>query len=308
MGEALLIGVRFGMYLTLAALFGLAAFGIYGLRIQERGTAIALRLWLVPGAALGLIFSVVWLPLEASLMADLPLWPIDQGAVEALVADPSIGTAWSVRVAMLALAMLGATQARRSGIWLGVVTISSGAALASLAWTGHGAVDAGVVGWVHLIADIFHLISAGVWVGALLGLLLLACRSATRVNAAHLKLTHRVLLQFGAVGTVIVATLIITGLINSFMLVGLGNVITAATSRYGRLLIWKLAIFLIMLAIASLNRFWITPGFEQSVVTGNYRRSLMVLRTSLLVEIAFIVLIIAVVTLLGIETPPVSIS
>ena len=308
MGEMLLIGVRFGLYLALTALFGLAAFAIYGLQDQERKMAFPLRLWLLAGAALGLIFSAAWLPLEASLMADLPLWPIDPGAVEALVADPSIGTAWLLRVAMLTLALLGATRAGRSGIWLGVVAISSGAALSSLAWAGHGAVDEGAVGWAHLGADIFHLIAAGVWVGALLVLLLLSYRRAVRVDAAHLKLMHRVLHQFGAVGIGVVATLIITGLINSLMLVGIGNVTTIGTSRYGQLLLGKLAVFLTMLVIASLNRFWLTPAFEQSIANGNTTHSLMMLRTSLAVEAACIILILALVALLGIETPPGSIS
>ena len=42
MGDWSLIGVRFALYVTLAALFGLAAFSLYGLRARERGDALAL--------------------------------------------------------------------------------------------------------------------------------------------------------------------------------------------------------------------------------------------------------------------------
>ncbi|RST21095.1 copper resistance protein CopD, partial [Streptomyces sp. WAC04770] len=39
------IVVRFALYLVLAALFGLSAFSLYGLRADEREDAIALRPW-----------------------------------------------------------------------------------------------------------------------------------------------------------------------------------------------------------------------------------------------------------------------
>ena len=72
------------------------------------------------------------------------------------------------------------------GPWLGVVTIAAGLALSALAWTGHGAAGEGAIGWAHLLADILHLIAAGAWVGALIGLMLLVVRPAKRVDAAHL--------------------------------------------------------------------------------------------------------------------------
>mgnify|MGYP005994576647 CR=1 FL=1 len=43
MGDSSLIGVRFALYLTLAALSGLAAFSLYGLRARERDDALAPR-------------------------------------------------------------------------------------------------------------------------------------------------------------------------------------------------------------------------------------------------------------------------
>lgn len=59
MGDWSLIGVRFAIYLMLAALFGLAAFSLYGLREGERDDALALHVWLVASAALGMLFSAV---------------------------------------------------------------------------------------------------------------------------------------------------------------------------------------------------------------------------------------------------------
>ena len=193
MGDWSLIGVRFALYVTLAALFGLAAFSLYGLRARERGDALALRPWFIASAGLSLLFSGAWVVLMASSMAGTPAWPIDREAVGALLTGSAIGAAWKLRMVMVALAALAALVAGGRGIWLSIVALCSAVALATLAWTGHGAMDEAVMGWVHLIVDILHLIASGAWVGALLGLLLLVSRPAARVDAAHLGLNvvHR---------------------------------------------------------------------------------------------------------------------
>lgn len=79
------VAIRLALYLILAALFGLSAFSLYGLRLSEREDAIALRPWLTASAALGLLLSAVGLILMASAMAGSPFWPIDQAAVAALL-------------------------------------------------------------------------------------------------------------------------------------------------------------------------------------------------------------------------------
>ena len=190
--------------------------------------------------------------LMASSMAGTPAWPIDREAVGALLTGSAIGAAWKLRMVMVALAALAALVAGGRGIWLSIVALCSAVALATLAWTGHGAMDEAVMGWVHLIVDILHLIASGAWVGALLGLLLLVSRPAARVDAAHLGLTHRALHGFGAIGTVVVGTILVTGLVNGWMLVGIGNLATLPATLYGQLLIAKLALFVAMLGLASL--------------------------------------------------------
>lgn len=306
MADWSLIGVRFALYLTLAALFGLAAFGLYGLRKSERGDALALRPWLLASAVLSLLLSAAWVVLMASSMAGAPAWPIDREAVDALLTGSAIGAAWKLRIVMLVLAGLAALAAAGRGIWLGTVALCSAIALATLAWTGHGAMDEAAMGWLHLVADILHLVASGAWVGALLGLRLLVSRSAARVDASHLKLTHRALHGFGAVGTAVVGTIVVTGLVNGWMLVGIGNVAALPTTLYGQLLLAKLALFLAMLGLASLNRFRLTPAFERSVAAGDHGSALGALRASLGIETACVVAVLALVAWLGTLAPPAS--
>jgi len=306
MSDWSLIGVRFALYLALAALFGLSAFSLYGLRTGERGDALALRAWLVASAGLSLLLSIGWLVLMASSMAGTPLWPLDLEAISELLTGSAVGAAWKLRMAALAVGALAAVLAAGRGFWLLIVTLAAAVALATLAWTGHGAMDEGVSGWVHLAADILHLIASGAWVGALLGLVLLVSRPVRRVDAAHLALTHRALHGFGAVGTVVVGTIVITGLVNGWLLVGVGNVAALATTLYGQLLLAKLALFVAMLGLAALNRYRLTPAFECSIAGADHRGALGALRRSLAVETACIVMILGFVAWLGTLAPPAS--
>jgi putative copper resistance protein D len=295
-----LIAVRFGVYLTIGILFGLSVFGYSGLRLGERGNALALRGWLMASGVAGLVLSVGWLDLSASSMADVPFWPVDRSAIDAFLSAGAIGTAWQIRMVALLLALLAAIR----NSFLPFVVIASSVALATLAWTGHGSVDEGAIGWLHLSADILHLIASATWVGALLGLILLVIRPLAQVDLDHLELTHRALHGFGTIGTVVVVTLVLTGLVNSWLLVGFENVRSFLTTLYGQLLFAKLLLFGAMLALAALNRFRLTPAFELSIAKADHRGALVALRRSLALETTLVVVILGLVAWLGTLAPP----
>jgi len=171
-------------------------------------------------------------------------------------------------------------------------------------------VDLTIAPWVSSLPTIdlwlHDLLAAGAWTGALLGLILLVTRPAPRVDGPHLALTHRALHGFGTVGTIVVATLAVTGLINAWLLVGPGNIPALATTLYGQLLLAKLALFAAMMGLAALNRFRLTPRFETSIAAANHRVALGTLRRSLAVEAGCAVTILALVAWLGTLEPPVS--
>jgi putative copper resistance protein D len=301
-----LIAVRFALYVTLSGLFGLSAFSLYGLKAGERTGAITLRPWLVGSGLLGLLLSAIALALLAAAMAGAPPWPIDREAIGMLLTGSATGAAWETRMVALVVASIVALIAAGRAATLGMVALAAGIALATLAWTGHGAMDEGATGWVHLLADILHLLAAGAWIGALLGLTLLVTRAPGQVDATHLRLTHRALHGFGLVGTIVVGTIVVTGLVNGWLLVGAGNLVNLPSTRYGELLLVKLALFGAMLGLASLNRFRLTPAFERSIAAADHRGALGTLRRSLAVEAACAVAILALVSWLGTLEPPIS--
>ena len=301
-----LIAVRLALYLALSGLFGLSAFSLYGLHAGERSNALPLRPWLVGSGLAALLLSGIALALLAAAMAGAPAWPIDREAIGMLLTGTATGTAWQARMVALVVASVVALIAAGRAVRLGVVALSAGIALATLAWTGHGAMDDGARGWVHLLADILHLLAAGAWVGALLGLTLLVTRPADRVDAAHLRLTHRALHGFGLVGTIVVGAIVVTGLANGWLLVGLGNLPNLPFTLYGQLLLAKLALFGAMLGLASLNRFRLTPAFERSIAASNHRGAIGALRRSLAIETTCAVTVLALVAWLGTLEPPAS--
>lgn len=111
---------------------------------------------------------------------------------------------------------------------------------------------------------------------------------------------------FGTVGAIAVAALVVTGLVNAWLLVGPDRVAALGTTPYGQLLLAKLAMFAVMLGLAALNRFRLTPRFEASIAAADHRSAIGALRQSLAVETICIVVILALVAWLGTLEPPIS--
>lgn len=306
--DQLTIAVRLLLYLDLMVLFGVAAFDLYALRGAERvsGTLIASGS-LVAGASLGaVLLSLIGLATLAANLGDTSLTAIDREVLNALLFETSNGIAWQSRLAALAVAFGAAgllRNPRTATAGAALATATGGVALATLAWAGHGAAAEGGFGWLQLVADIFHLLAAGLWVGALVAMLLLVLRPAGTMHRDHLLATHRVLAGFSTIGTIVVGTLTVTGLINLAGTVGVDDLGALPLSRYGQLLIVKLALFAVMLALAASNRFRLVPAFETAMAEGEHAAALMALRRSLAVESLCAVAILALVAWLGTLDP-----
>src|SRR3546814_16044212 len=79
----------------------------------------------------------------------------------------------------------------------------------------------------------------------------------------------RALAWFATAGTVIVGLVIVTGIVNSYALIGPQNMSGLFQSAYGQLLLIKLVLFGLMLALAASNRFSLTPALATGIEDGN---------------------------------------
>lgn len=227
------------------------------------------------------------------------------GGILPLLAHTLYGNVWLLRMA-LALAMLvlllhglrsgqGARDGGRAGLLLGA------ALLGSVGLAGHAAAGEGVEFLLHSLADIFHLLAAGAWLGALPPLFL-ALRTYTGSDAQApvvREITHR----FSMLGLACVSTLLVTGAINTWILVG--GVPQLLGTAYGHLLLLKLSLLLPMLCIAAVNLMKINPQImaEPQARTGTLAGHAAMLSRNALIEALLGLAILAIVGYLG-STPP----
>lgn len=300
MNESINVALRLALYLDLMLLFGIAAFGLYGLRGQERisGAVLDFKSLLTITALLGLVLSVAAMACMAWAMSGAASWEEVWPHVEMMVSSTDVGWSWSLRIAALAVAALAVTLNHRwpgASLWL--VALGGLTALATLAWTGHGAMDEGERRTWHFTTDFLHLWAAGAWVGALAAFALLLHQTAP-----PLSIMSRALTGFETIGAVIVVLISVTGVVNYLFIVG-PNVDGLLDSTYGQLLVLKLALFAAMLVFAALNRFHLSPLLEQARQTGEQSTAINALRRSMVLELSVAVTILALVAWLGTLSP-----
>ena len=309
MSDSVSIALRFGLYVDLMLLFGLALFGLYSLKGQERisGAALPFRSMLVGTAVLGVLFSVASMVVMASAMSGESDFAELRPHIEMMVFETDVGLAWTVRVVALVVGGLAVMFNQRApGISLLIASAAGGIALASLAWNGHGAMDEGSQRYWHFITDILHLLAAGAWLGALIAFALLA-RINSLQSEERIRLLVRAVKRFEWVGAVIVVVITVTGIVNYLFIVG-PELDEVFLSTYGILLFIKVGLFAGMLVLAALNRFQLGPLLERSLRDRQYRVAANALRRSVVVEWVAAVLIVGLVAWLGTLSPEMEVS
>lgn len=304
-----MIAIRLGLYLSLMLSVGLAAFPLYSLRPDERAEhgVFPVRnpptFWLILAFAL----SVIGLLLLVANMMGTSTVSVDWEAIRPILTETPIGTAWLIRMVAIIVAIFMAFFSKISvSRKLVGVALASAVALASLVWTGHAGATPGLLGAVHASSDILHMLAGAIWLGGILALLKLLRLPEAGFTADSLGVAHRSLNAFSRVGTLSVAIIIVTGLVNSQILVGIGNIGEIFSTVYGQLLVLKLLLVGVMLLLAANNRWRLTPDLGSAQSNGNGSAAIAALRISLLTEAAAGVLILGLVAWLGMLEPTVS--
>nr|WP_221247718.1 copper homeostasis membrane protein CopD [Brevundimonas basaltis] len=255
---------------------------------------------LIAGAALAVaLFSLAGLVAQTAVMAGSLAEALKPASLGFMIGDTALGMAFVSRAAAALIVLILFSLVPSGRVLWGLAALGGLVVVASFAWTGHGASTEGPGRLIHLGADIVHAVAAALWLGALAGFALLLARP--RAPAP----THRALRDFAGVGTLAVALLVATGLINSGYLIGPERLGSLFTSLYGQLLLLKLALFAAMIAIAAGNRWRLTPALGAALAAGgDTAPALARLRRSVLVEAAVGAAILLVVSLMGTLAPP----
>ncbi len=213
--------------------------------------------------AVAVVTGITWLVLEASHMSGRPLGTaIAGGDVWITLTQTHFGRASAAHLGLAAgLAATAPLVGAGSRRW--IATVAAAAFLASIAWMGHAAATPDWPGDIHLAADAAHVLASGAWIGALVPLGLLLTRAWRSADPALGRMAPLVTARFSVLGIVSVGTLVTTGLVNTWFLAG--TVPALIGTPYGRILLLKIALFLVMLGIAAVNRQRLTPRLSAEV-------------------------------------------
>jgi copper resistance protein D len=258
---------------------------------------IALPLTIVSGAA--------WLVLVAQSMSGQTLTEIfSEDTLWLVLSRTGFGRDWVARFVLAGV--LGGvfvpffSERGRKDVGIKLVVVASAAGLVgSLVWAGHAAGGSGLEAILHPASDFLHLVAAAAWVGTLIPLALLL--AALGHDAGSLAIAGAATTRFSTFGIGGVATLLVTGTINTWYLAG--SIPALTETDYGRILLVKIALFLAMVAVAAVNRLRLTPRLvgEASPVAG--QTALRQLRRNTVIEVAVGAVIIAIVAVLGTNPP-----
>jgi putative copper resistance protein D len=202
--------------------------------------------------ALAVATTVAALPLQTALIGDG--WPdaLNPTTIRAVLFETSVGGAWRTEAlaALLVAAALTASAPYRHS----VTAFAAGLLVASLTLTGHAVMHEGWLGLAHRVNDAVHVLAGGAWLGALvpLSLTLAALNDPERCGAAEMALR-----RFSTAGHVAVALVILSGMINTILV--LGRWPTDWSSPYQAMLGTKIALVLGMVTLAIVNRYRFVP-------------------------------------------------
>jgi putative copper resistance protein D len=247
--------------------------------------ATKLRVWIWAALCLAVISGFAWTLLVAMEISGVgPTQVFADGTLAKLLADTRFGQVWLLRFVLL-LALVVTLTTRNVIAWFRLVVAS--ALLVTVGWAGHSNARPDLVGWLQISADTAHLLAAGLWLGSLPALaMLLSCKEADVAAATR---------RFSTFGVIAVATLLLTGLFNTYLLTD--SIWALPKSEYGRLLLLKIALFAAMVVFALINRFYWTPALPAD-------RAVTVIRRHSVIEGGLGLAVLFIVGLLGTLPPP----
>ena len=314
-----LVAVRAVHYSTCLLLFGLAGFdrlvaSPVARRNRPLGPSDSLGMSRCGGWAVlvllvaALASGVAWLVLVAGEMAEVPpLQAWNEGTVLKAWDQTRIGAAWQFRTACLAAAFAAAallalvrppSRIRGAAAWL--LLVSTAAMIAGLAWAGHGLAGQAATGIFHGIADVLHLLISGLWPAGLLPFAITLRRLRRSALPGAAALTAATVRRFSAFSLISVSALSLTGLVNSWVL--LGSVGALFHTRYGQTLAVKLALFLVMVGFGAVNLLILKPHIARDL-SDRQQAPLRWLRFNITSELFLGTLIVLIVALLGMLAP-----
>ena len=297
--------LRVAQYALLLGLFGWSAFWLLGLRSvgwlkADRAPSFAV----VAALAAPMVSAALMLTSIAAMMG-VPVAQLDQPMIKAMITGTDMGYAFIVRTGLLVAGLAAVLALRSQRAALVFAAGCYGSALVTLGWSGHAAATEGEWGLFHRLNNGIHLVSAGLWLGAIGWFVALTFRSYKNPDETQAHAVLKAMRAFAPMGISLVALVAVTGTINAHLIFGLPNVAATLAAPYGVLLAIKGTLVAAMVALgahhARVSRD-ASRGMGQAVTSPAHR--LAALRRTLLAELALGLLVTGVVAVFGTMSPP----
>ena len=278
----------------LAALIWLARVGVYlGLFVGVGGAFFATWIGQGPSGstisrgalAIGVVSAVGSLGLQGLDLLNLSPVDLVTSAPWTSALATSLGPSLLIAIVVMAIAWFAWQSPSIPISWVLTTLAMAGVGL-SLAASGHAATASPQ--WLTRTSLFLHGITAAYWVGALAPLAAMARRRSDDLP--------RVLKQFSSIALPLVGLLVLSGLV--LAIIQLGSLRALIETSYGIILSIKLVLVMLLLGLAALNRFLLTPA-----VIADYENTRPLLG-SILIECALVVGILAVVAGWRFTPPP----
>jgi putative copper resistance protein D len=220
-----------------------------------------LRAVRVAALALAVIATVVLLPVRCAMLGNGWADGLDGDVMISVLTGTSVGTAWAWQAVFAALLLAVTLLPLRQKV--AVTAVVSALLLCGLSLTGHAAMNDGWLRALHRANDMVHVLSGGAWVGALMPVALVLSQLGDSTRGAD---ALTALIRFSTVGHVAVALVILSGVANSLLIIG--GLPLDWSVPYQRLLSLKIALALLMMLIAVVNRYGLVPRMGRSHLAG----------------------------------------
>jgi copper resistance protein D len=225
-------------------------------RFKGMWGCLALVAWLT-----AVISAILWLGfVAASISGAATLFAVDGDTFRTVLLQTQFGHLWACR--LVGCLLIGILLFRGSPEL--IIAVLSFAILASLAAAGHSGAMVTNAGLLPIAGDIGHLIASALWPGGLVPLLVLLVSQYRTTDQTTRVFVVDVVRRFSSLSLMVVGLLAGTGLLNSYFIVGSWGALFA--TDYGRWLLLKIALFLLMLGFGALNLLVLKPQLARAAL------------------------------------------
>ena len=291
-------------YLAIALALGAIAFAalcwrrVKASELAKRAFERALCRLILVACVVGIGSSAAAIVLQAAVAAGSSFWDaLDPSAISE-IASTRTGTAlaarlgaWLALTAAVVLARRGWTE-RAGAPLIALAGIAGLALVVTPGLGGHAGVASPVL--IAVLANSVHVAAMSVWIGGI-AVLLLAVVAATRAvrSGDRARLLYDVVTRFSQVALIAACVVIVSGLVQT--LIDVGSFADLLHTAFGRAILIKVVIVLVLLAIGAANRKWFIPRLAEAKRRcegpGTAGASL---RTALRAEIALMAIVLGV--------------